>query len=352
MGVAIRTTNRKIGKSFGFLLLAAWSLILGGVTAIISPWIYVLFLSPVGEALGIIVGLIFILKYMDHSGLQSILLIVAVLASILTYGSYQLGKYLLIHAVWAAQVKQAAEQEWIKPSTMHVDVGIDVDAAIDHMLITQTGQSGFIGSLIEQANTGIAITTHNSKPVPIPITTDLKGGAVWLYWLAELAVIVGICAYKAPRLISQTPKRLCPNCGGRYVHESVGAVAPSLRDVFKMALERGDFARAGGLITSYDLGPLAYPRLNVDVEHCEGCHQSDAILRGELEQVVDTASKSTVKRNVLVDSYQMDPGGRVYYSPHEKVFQVRRTLLVERNLTSQEDQTLRGSIPTELPQHQ
>ena len=181
-----------------------------------------------------------------------------------------------------------------------------------------------MGYLISQANAGIGFSAYIGTMGGAPISVKLTGASVWVYWAIDFGVLIVATVYLSSRQISKTPKKICPACGGPYVRESVGAVLEKLRDPFLLAIQNDQMELAATAIISYSLGSLRYPRLNVEVEHCDNCRQSATILR-----ITHEVAKNE-KRSA----------------------QVQQTKIFEQPLSAEQDTRLMLSIPKTLPSRQ
>lgn len=253
-------------------------LIAGGIAGFISQWFYLPILFPLGEAFIIVTGAGRFRRNDAIAGFQrpqAILSIAVLFAAFVAYGTYHYIGYAKLRGEIASALHEVAANKNTDLTPEQITRGVDL------LIVRLTNQSGFLGGLILQADSGITLNGFIGRGgyVLTQQSIALQGAGVWLYWTVELAIIAGASYSSTRRTVTIKAQIKCAACGSRRVRESIGAVQPPSSILFLAATDSGNFDQAGELIVSYDLGSLRYPRMDVEVEHCEKCNDDASILR-------------------------------------------------------------------------
>lgn len=112
-----------------------------------------------------------------------IAVVIAILAGVLTMFVYHFAGY---YITFRGEVRSVMIEQGSPNPTDR-----DVDDLVDLVLLDEVGQTGFIGYMQLIAREGISITrATSSSSSGVPIT----GAGVWIYWVVEVLIVVGISA--------------------------------------------------------------------------------------------------------------------------------------------------------------
>ena len=163
---------------FGSILVAG--IVIGGVTSLVSRFIYLVFVFPfiMGMASGYVVYSV-IKTQKIRSPLVAIL--AGVFITVLVYGSMHFVDYLQfrISTTKSIQAEVIAEYGEMAPNE-------NVQAFIDRKLAEETGMPGFIGFVLLEAKKGVSISEvgpgSNDSGINLGVFT-------WVYWIIEIGII-------------------------------------------------------------------------------------------------------------------------------------------------------------------
>lgn len=239
------------------LLAVVGGVAMGGLVFLVSRFIYVPLLFPLGMGVsgGGLVAMIVKKRKLSNPLVAGGF---GLLIGLVIYGTYQYVGYLIFRQegldVLAGQV-----------SDEHISQVFDL------IMVEETGSPGFLGYLRWTARAGMTITILIGRAFPLGFT--LKSIGVWLYWLIELGLAVGPAAFFAYEAAS---KPFCHSCQRWYgLSEYIGDVAAVSSGCFLELLEAGNFAQAGKLIIKEEETFLG--NLEVKVRLCS-CSVSDIVL--------------------------------------------------------------------------
>jgi hypothetical protein len=253
-----KPSNQVPSAGFQWML---WSAIvgggaIGGITQLISLFVYLVILFPImmGFAGGVVmIGAVRQGKVRN----PAIATLFGALTGIILYGSMNATGY------W--QFKQSAAQQITAELGQS---GGKADALIDEFLQEKTGDRGFIGYVKHNAQEGVSIGRVGRQG------SNLGETGTWIYWLIEFAIIdimIAIMAYGA----ANAP--FCESCRQWYKHkERLGNVNAKSSENFLTLLNSDQFSQAGALVE-----PLqgVYPNsLEVSQQCCSSCKLADRVL--------------------------------------------------------------------------
>lgn len=228
---------------------ALTGLVVGGVGSIC----YLAFIYPL--IMGVAGGKL-VTAVTRWAGIRNVrqIILLAVLAAIVVYGSQHYGRYLALLA--------QASLEYFNNIDLPV-TRILVDLAIEE----ETGYTGFLGYMLLRAQDGLSIGRFYSDS-----GLELGPLLTWLYWALEFAGILAIAVYMGK---NQPVIPVCETCGkplGREKH--LGGTAPANESLLLDLLRRNDVAELAQLIEK-DAG---LPSLELYMLRCESCGESSARL--------------------------------------------------------------------------
>ena len=251
-------------------------------TGIFSQLIPVVFLYPI--IMGIANGNM-ITEIIQRARIRktSQLLVLSILMAVAMYGSYHYCRYL------AFQLRASLEIfEGFSAATEAENLGV-TKTFLDYALNEETGHSGFLGYILYEAKQGVSIgrLTRSSSVNLGPVLT-------WLYWLMELAIILGLTIQKGWKLIQVA---FCESCGNRFGSEKhLGGTIAANESLVLDLVRQKDFVELQKLME-----PNAeLPSLEVYFQGCEVCggSQSRLVVRHAFQgakgalQFEDTAQAS------------------------------------------------------------
>jgi hypothetical protein len=162
---------------------------------------------------------------------------------------------------------------------------------VDEMLIVETGQAGFIGFTLMQAQEGMTVTSTRSSRSPSTWSSEITV----LYWLAEIAIFVGLPFF----LIRQTlTEPFCDETNEWMQFRQIGTVSFDRSSSFLQLVSQGIMEDAAQLMQ--DDRKMARTSLYVSVGRCHA-QSSDAILR--VKQVQGRNQKEVFKETITAAQY-------------------------------------------------
>jgi hypothetical protein len=257
------------------LLVVMWGLFVGLTVGVFSHILYIVFLVPLAMGFGSGRGIAGMLRGVKIQGTWR-LIFLSLLSAVIIYGTFHYIRYL------GFQVQASLEiYSGLTEATDDENFAV-TKALLNYALEEETGHSGFLGYMLYRANEGVSIgkLTRSSSLNLGPILT-------WLYWLAELAIIlvVTIQMGKSATQIkkSESGKMVCESCRKPYDAEKHLGGTASANESFLLGLIRQkDFAELGRLME-----PNAeLPSLEVYYQGCKVCG------KGPSQLVVRRASQS------------------------------------------------------------
>ncbi len=228
---------------------------------------------------------------------QLIAIGVAVIAGVAAWSSEYVIDYAKFHAdvfnSIAAQVPQASSRA--------------IDIFIDQRLREETGQSSLIGFMLLKAQSESLEITHFFNGAGIGGLT-LTGPALFLYWLVELLIVVGLAGYLN---CSYPLEPYCEQCNTwRKCKVPIVGSAERISEAVE-ALRRRDITAAAVALGKYEQGDLA----RLEMEFCPVCYDNPytnlVVVGDTTEQKVwierkvwsDRLDPSTVQRILQLSQY-------------------------------------------------
>jgi hypothetical protein len=141
---------------------------------------------------------------------------------------------------------------------------------LDYALEEETGYSGFPGYMLYEAKQGATIgRLFRSNGI------NLGPGLIWLYWLMEFGIILGVTTQKGKKVIGSA---FCESCGSWYSGEKhLGGTSASNEHLLLDLIKRRDFIELGNLLEKN----AELPSTEIYIKDCEVCNssQSELIVR-------------------------------------------------------------------------
>ena len=235
------------------LVIAAGGTLTGLVVGGVGSICYLAFVFPIimGVAGGKLVA-----AATRLAGIRNIrqIVLLAVLAALVVYGSQHYGRYLALLARTAFEYTGIADLPLAK-------------ILVDLAMLEETGHPGFLGYMLLRAQDGLSIGRFYSD-------SGLALGPLltWLYWAMEFAGILAIAVYMGK---NQPVIPVCDSCGKPFGREKhLGGTAPANESLLLDLLRRNDVAELAQLIEK-DAG---LPSLELYMLRCEACSESAARL--------------------------------------------------------------------------
>ncbi len=212
-------------------------------------------------------------------------LLVFALAALVVYGSFHYGRYVMFQlGTWL----ELSSSEALQSSGTEIDLKV-ARVFADYALQEETGHGGFLGYMLHRAKSGVSIGKFYSEN-----HLRLAGPLAWLYWAAELGLVLyivrgGVKDYgKAP---------YCEACGKRLGRERhLGGTVPANELLLLDLLRRHDLAGLGELLVK-DAG---LPSVEMYLRKCDACGGSTSFLTvrraslGRSGVVLSDISKATL----------------------------------------------------------
>lgn len=265
-----------------FLVLLVVAPLLGGIVALVSyHFMYLIILFPlcIGGAGG----------YALAQGVRwgkvrdaVVATTFGVLLGLSIYVCYRYVEYRLLRNEIRAEIVQEMESQF------GVSDAALADEFFDEILREETGQSGFLGTILLDAREGMSITParYGSDSEGLNIGTALT----WVYWLFEVVAIAGIAALMASDAAKQP---FCARHDRWYAREkSLGGVGPGRARHALDLLEQGDYASFARELQQN----RPVPGVEFFIERCVGCVDSNPVLT---VKGVKRSSKGQVSHEVL-----------------------------------------------------
>jgi hypothetical protein len=217
-----------------------------------------------------------------------------ILLGLCVYGSYRYVEYRLVRnevrADIVKELKTGFGVEVVKE--MEVELGMSdeaiADEFFDEILREETGQAGFLGVILLDAQEGMSIspTRYGSDTEGRNIGTPLT----WLYWVFEIVVMAGIAAYVASHA-AQRP--FCERHDRWYAEKrSLGGVGSAQIEDMLDLLERDEYSSFGRALRP----KTPVPGVEFFIERCVGCQDSDPVLT---IKAVKRSSRGRVEHDVI-----------------------------------------------------
>jgi hypothetical protein len=176
------------------------------------------------------------------------------------YGTFRYAEY----SAFLSEGREILSQE-MEQALGRVDPNV-VDSVIEEILFEETGSTGFWGYLKFAASEGTSFERLFSGQ-----RFEINPAITWIYWIAELAIIIGVVAYLAYGAASDP---FCETCQNWYKPKNyLGGVKPDQANILFQAIQAGDFAEVGRLIQA----EASAPSVDVLVQDCH-CVANDSIL--------------------------------------------------------------------------
>lgn len=247
------------------LLVAAivGGLVVGGVVAFISQFIYLIILFPIlmGAVAAFIMSAGVKFLKIPSAGLAAF---VALVLGLVLYTSLHYGQYLL----FVQEMHTVVEQE------LGITDAASANELIDLFLAEETGATGFVGFILVEVDAGFSVErTTGSSSLPI------SGPIIWVYWFIELAVITGMALVAA---VGTSAKTFCKVCEEWYTSERLGSVPRQAATQFLQAVEMDDFKQAHDMVQAE---AIPAPSLEVYLRRCPSCESSELHLAIEASGV-------------------------------------------------------------------
>jgi len=248
----------------GILILIGVTMVgaplLGVVVALVGQLVYLSIAFPVlmGIAGGFIVGQGVRWGKMRESMVAAVFGLVLGLTD---YGSYRYVEYRFLRNDLQNFIMEELEAEFGEADP------IIANAFLDQVLLEETGQTGFLGVVLMDAQGGMSIS-HTRYGGNVNVGTALT----WIYWLIEIVIVAGIPTYQA---MEKTKSPFCEHHNRWYEREtSLGSIDPSRAQEIVALLGTGEYVSFG---KSLDQKAIV-PGVQFFIEHCVGCEQSPPIM--------------------------------------------------------------------------
>lgn len=251
----------------GWVWLLALSIlggvVVGGITALIARWVYLLLIFPglMGLTSG---GCTAMLEErpaaiaVQRGKIRNpwVGFLFAALTGAITYGSFHGGEYLFSQQKFAQQIEAELGQE------------MNAEESAELMNLFLKDETGW-GYLKFSAQQGVNIGRVGRSGDGITLNEPLT----WAYWLIELALIELISVTIAKAAVD-TP--FCEACDQWYARgQRIGTVTDDQSEVFLNTIKAEQIVQAA---THIQAKTVANPRLEVDLRHCPGCVQGEVVL--------------------------------------------------------------------------
>ena len=268
-----------------FLFLSIFGgLTIGVVFGIIAPFIYLIILFPI--IMGFAAGNV-ITENIQYTKIRNkyFVLFSSVLIVLTLYISFHFISYKALSAVTVFQVAGDF-------SDKSLEIGKNI---FEYTIKQETGYSGFLGYILLKAQQGVSIgKIFSSNKLNLgPIFT-------WLYWLIEIGVICFITINVSKQALK---KPFCEFCNSWYEENKyIGSVHNAQQAEFLDQIERKDFANTGAMLVEN----AESPSLELHLQYCNSCDQSDAFLKITSEKFIDGRLVINELSKITLKSQELD----------------------------------------------
>jgi predicted translin family RNA/ssDNA-binding protein len=254
-----RPSNKVSFLGFQWLIGASLlgGLTIGGITFLLSLFIYFFFIFPV--AMGTIGGKV--MTHAIHKGkVRNPLLssLFAGVSGLVIYSSLFWGAY------WRFQQRFP---QFISP--LEQEIFHSSGKSIDEYLQGKTGRTGFLGYVKYSAQKAVVIREAVQGDFAFNETLT------WLYWLVELSIIEGIIITLS---YSAAKEPFCEACDVWYGQsERVGNVKGRFYRHFLTLIQDENYFKAAELVKANT--HLYSPSIEVEFQRCPCCQTSDVVMK-------------------------------------------------------------------------
>lgn len=268
-----------IAPSQGVVILAISSLVsgaaIGGATAFIGKFIYLIVLFPIGMgfATGAVMGLA-VKKGKVRNPVTA--LGFGILGGLATYGALVYGQY----------INFQQETEKIMQTEYGVTDKRQISEQVNVFLQQETGSSGIVGFVKMSAQEGITISRRGTS-------FKIKDNFAYLLWLVELG-IVGFLAASMPFKSANEPyNEEAQEWYGKK--QRIGSTTQESKDELIRLLNMDDMAGAAALLSSNS--DLPTPRIDVYSQSSDNAPLSDSVIT--VSYVSTNAKKQEESKDIL-----------------------------------------------------
>ncbi|MCC6802738.1 MAG: hypothetical protein IT319_07620 [Anaerolineae bacterium] len=250
-----RASNRVPFASFVLLILvgAVAGAIVGGILwaldSILNFYLVLLFPLIGGAIVG---GALSTVARIGRVRSPFITALVAILSALVMFGVYHGASYAI---TFRSEMRDAYVENAGSSASDE-----DFERALNKLMFSEVGDTGFVGYLKLVAREGFSITRTSSFSSTSDSGLELKDELVWGYWAIEILVAAGIAAWIAARAAGEP---FDEEANAWYGKPTLLAIASNKsRKALLNALKDGDFLEAGSLMTTQD---LKHPRLEITI---------------------------------------------------------------------------------------
>lgn len=242
------------------LLTVIWGLMVGFTVGVFSHLIYIVFLIPV--VMGINSGKV-VVEVIQRAKVRATaqLVLVSVLSAVVMYGTFHYTRYLGFQLKASMEIfsgfSEATETENLEATRLFLDYALE----------EETGYSGFPGYMLYEARQGATIgRLFRSSSI------NLGPLLIWLYWLMEFGIILGVTIQKGKKVIGRS---FCESCGNWYSGEKhLGGTTVANEHLLLDLIKQKDFIELGKLLEKN----AELPSTEIYFQGCEVCNGSESQL--------------------------------------------------------------------------
>jgi hypothetical protein len=242
------------------LLVVVWGLMVGFTVGVFSHLIYVVFLIPL--VMGINSSKL-VVEVIQRTKLRATaqLVLVSILSAVVMYGMFHYTRYLGFQLKTSMEIfselSEATETENMQTTKLFLDYALE----------EETGYSGFPGYMLYEARQGATIgRLFRSRSV------NLGPLLIWLYWLMEFGIILGVTIQKGKKV---TGMLFCDSCGNWYGREKhLGGTTAANEHLLLSLIKQKDFIELGKLLEKN----AELPSTEVYLQGCQVCSNSQSQL--------------------------------------------------------------------------
>jgi len=266
---------------FGMTLLAG--IVIGGLTSIISNFIYLILIFPVimGLATGYVVKSVVVSERIRS---PFFVIVAGLFAALVVYGSMHFFDYLQFRNALGKEIQAQVIAEYGEAAPKE-----NVQAFIDYVLVEETGLPGLVGFILLEAREGVSISSVGPGSMSNDSGINL-GAFTWLYWLVEISIIGWASidpAYKTTREL------FCEHCNEWVAQgDHIGGIQPGTVNQAVELIKGRNYVGLAGILRH----DTVLPSIEFYTRTCKTCNTFPFYLTGH---AISSAGKGQTRSKLF-----------------------------------------------------